>query len=379
MENSDKEIEILHTSEIDIAAIISYAAIHKGLTKDMIVNYSFPDRKTMGDWLTALNIGYDYGRKKPYNWGIASIELIRKVYLACQLNHNLGDICWVDRLPACDLLTFSFPCTDLATCGRQRGIVKNETRSGLVYEILRILSLQERDNLPKILIMENVASLLNKRNIAAYKELNKEFEAIGYKCKYQVMNAMNYGIPQNRERVFAVYMLDEEALESYVFPEKEKLLTRAEDYLEEVSATSKYIVRNERAEEFLKNLTPDKIKDSTTEGLIYLGALKNNLWLKNGKDLSRNQRQGYRVYSASGVCPGLATNVGGFGVVSSLLYDTKRHIVRKLSPEEAFKFMGMNKEDCLKCREVGITDTQLYRQAGNGLVTGCISKIVNNL
>ena len=65
--------------------------------------------------------------------------------------------------------------------------------------------------------------------------------------------------------------------------------------------------------------------------------------------------------------------------MSSLIYDTKHKVVRRLSPEEAFLLMGMKVEDCKKCRELGVSDTQLYRQAGNGLVTNCIERIMEEL
>ena len=384
--NAKGDYELINTSEIDADAIISYAAIHRGLTKELIVSYTYPETEEMIAYLEKLRINYDYTRKAPYNWrrrGISD-EKIKKVWLACNLNRNLGDISLVEHFCYCDILTFSFPCTDLATCGRQKGIINNEntvTRSGLVFEIIRILSNNLRDDLklPKVLLMENVSALINRKNIEAYRHINEEFKKLGYLCSYCVMNAKDYGIPQNRERVFAVYMLDKQVYNTFKFPVSEKLSSTLNDYLLDLQA--KYIIDNDKSAAFLKHLDDFKYikSDRSNHILDYLGALVNNKWLKTEKELSRNQRQGYRVYSSDGISPGLATNVGGYGVVSSLIYDTKHKVVRRLSPEEAFLLMGMKVEDCKKCRELGVSDTQLYRQAGNGLVTNCIERIMEEL
>jgi len=372
--NSNKDIEVVGTSEIDPHAIISYSAIHKNFN-EIYANYKFEETKReMSEYLKSLNVGYDFLHSRAYDWDKAKLEFVQKVYLACKLNNNYGDISKITNIPDCDIFTFSFPCTDISVSGRQRGIVANKTRSGLVYEVLRIL--KAIGNKPSILIMENVSALVNKKNISSYEALNKEFLKLGYYCKYKVMNAKDYGVPQNRDRVFAIYMLDKEKLDAYVFPDEIALKVCTNDYLEPLD--DKYIINNDRAKEFLANLN-NFSSNKTSNTLIYLGALSNSLWLKNGKNLSRNQRQGYRVYSSDGVCPGLATNVGGFGRVSSLIYDVKTNKVRRLSPVEAFKLMGMTKVDCEECIKAGVTEGQLYKQAGNGLVADIICQITNNL
>lgn len=221
------DVEIVNTCEMDTDAIISYAAIHNGLTKDMIKNYSdYPSREEMAQTLINKHIGYDFVKKKEYDWQKLARSKDAKMrlqtaWLADKLNKNVGDICLVNSFPTCNLLTFSYPCTDLSLAGLQKGMIKGETRSGLVYEVLRILqNMKEEDNLPTFLLMENVDALVNKKNKPQYEALNEEFAELGYDVKYEVMNAKNCGVPQNRSRVFAIYWLkDRVDLSNFKFPQ----------------------------------------------------------------------------------------------------------------------------------------------------------------
>lgn len=107
-------LDILNTCETDIYAIIAYAAIHNNLTEEMVKEYSYPPRQQMADELSKMHIGYDFKKKKEYDWNkkVSSKKdtLLQKTWLACKLNKNVGDITLVETFPYCDLLTFSFPC-----------------------------------------------------------------------------------------------------------------------------------------------------------------------------------------------------------------------------------------------------------------------------
>lgn len=145
---------------------------------------------------------------------------------------NFGDICEIkgkdligERI---DLFTFSFPCVDLSKAGQQKGL--NNTRSGLVFEVIRILKeLKELDKLPTVLLMENVPDLLSKKFKEGWTKIYNEIEGLGYTNKVFLMNAKNYGVAQNRERVFMVSMLGDYA---YDIPNPYKLEKRLLDYLE---------------------------------------------------------------------------------------------------------------------------------------------------
>lgn len=140
------DLEVVCTSDIDKEAILSYAIIHCGLTQELIDNYTdYPSEEKMIEGLTRANIGYDPTKQKEYNWSKHKKE-VKKYWLACKLSNQWGDISKVNCFPYADLLTFSFPCQSISICGKQEGIIEGETKSGLVYEVLRILkTMRERE------------------------------------------------------------------------------------------------------------------------------------------------------------------------------------------------------------------------------------------
>ena len=255
------DMDVVATCELDIDAIISYAAIHHGLTKKMVQTYLFyPDRYQMAKSLKKKRIGYDFVNNKEYDWMnlVVSADnnmFLETVWLADKLNKNTGDISTVKEFPECDLLTFSFPCTDLSLAGRQAGMVKGETRSGLVYEVLRILQImKELGTLPTYLMMENVDALVNKKNINQFDLLNEEFADLGYEVKWQVINGKDCGVPQNRKRVFAIYWLpDRVDLSNFTFPLPYDTGIRLKDVLQK-DVDEKYYITNERAQELIRDL-----------------------------------------------------------------------------------------------------------------------------
>ena len=255
------DMDVVSTCETDSDAIISYAAIHKGLTKEIVANYEeYPTREEMAQELTDMNIGYDFLKNKPYDWfklarSKDSKMRLQTVWLANKLNKNVGDITRVDEFPSCDLLTFSFPCTDISIAGRQAGMVEGETRSGLVYEVLRILKNMKADNnLPTYLLMENVDALVNKKNKPHYEALNEEFSDLGYDVKWEVLNGKNCGVPQNRSRVFAIYWLrDVIDLSGFEFPKPFDDRRRLKDILLD-DVPEKYYITNERAQALIRDL-----------------------------------------------------------------------------------------------------------------------------
>lgn len=153
-------------------------------------------------------------------------------------------------------------CTDISIAGRQAGMVEGETRSGLVYEVLRILkNMKTENNLPTYLLMENVDALVNKKNKPQYEALNEEFSELGYDCKYEVLNGKNCGVPQNRSRVFAIYWLrDSVDLSAFEFPQPFDDGRRLKDILLD-DVPEKYYITNERAQALIRDLVMnDKIQ-----------------------------------------------------------------------------------------------------------------------
>ena len=145
---------------------------------------------------------------------------------------NLGDIGAINpnqfTKDEYDLITYSFPCTSISTAGLQKGLKKDSgTASSLLWECEKIINVVR----PKYLLMENVKALIGKKFINDFEEWLKILDNFGYKTYWKVLNAKDFGIPQNRERVFAVSIRDD-INQEFVFPEGHKLQIRLKDVLE---------------------------------------------------------------------------------------------------------------------------------------------------
>ena len=150
--------------------------------------------------------------------GISEIDQFAiQAYYTCHDKDipNYGDISKIDwhNVPNFDLFTYSFPCTDISNAGLQKGFSEGSgTRSGLLWECKKAIEIKK----PKYLLMENVKALIQKKFMPEFVKWQEYLCSLGYDNYWQVMNAKNYGVPQNRERVFMVSILGEE--KKYHFP-----------------------------------------------------------------------------------------------------------------------------------------------------------------
>lgn len=163
--------------------------------------------------------------------------------------HNWGDITKIDetKLPYYDLITYSSPCQDFSVAGLQKGgDLGSGTRSSLLWECERII----RAVKPKYLLMENVKNLVGEKHKHNFIKWLKVLESIGYKNWWKVLNAKDYGVPQNRERVFVVSILGGT---EYLFPNPIKLEKRLKDVLEPV-VDEKYYLSNKLIEGFMRRI-----------------------------------------------------------------------------------------------------------------------------
>ena len=209
---------------------------------------------------------------------------------------NMGDITKidVDDVPDHDLFTYSFPCQDISIAGNQEGFSKDSgTRSGLLWESERIIKAKK----PKYLLMENVKNLIGKKFMPGFQEWIDYLESIGYSNYWEVLNAKDFGIPQNRERVFMVSILGEH--EPYVFPKPIKLEKRLKDVLEE-EVDEKYYLDDERAQQLVATITD--VNGNEPE-IKQVGNTTPNP--------SRDNPQTGRTYDADGLAPTLNTMQGG--------------------------------------------------------------------
>ena len=154
---------------------------------------------------------------------------------------NLGDVSKIeiDKIPDFNLLTWGFPCQDISIAGRMEGI-KEGTRSGLYYEGYKILKAKR----PGISIIENVKNLTSKRFKEQFETILKDIEELGYNNYWQVLNAKNYSVPQNRERIFIVSIRKDIDKNNFVFPSSVELKLKLKDLLEDTVDDKFYLTEN---------------------------------------------------------------------------------------------------------------------------------------
>ena len=149
----------------------------------------------------------------------------------------------------CYIMTYSFPCQDLSVAGKQKGMAKGSgTRSGLLWEVERLLN--EVENLPQVLLMENVPQVHGKKNMEDFQRWIDFLESKGYSNYWQDLNAKNYGVAQNRNRCFMVSILGDY---SFKFPDPIELKKVMKDYLED-EVDEKYYINNEKAQKLIQKL-----------------------------------------------------------------------------------------------------------------------------
>lgn len=407
---------------------------------------------------------------------------------------NLKDVTKVntDLLPRdIDLLTFGYPCQDISQAGKQRGFEDENgkrTRSGLFFEALRIIE----DVKPKFAISENVKALTSKKFEKEFKIVLDSLEQAGYRNFWKVLNAKDYGIPQNRERVFVISVRNDVYLanNTFIFPNKEPLQLRLKDLLQQeveekyylseknmlwlakhndthvnkgtgfifkpkteedtanciransawcptdnaiVCMTQNNIVDKENAIQYVnkdvcktvrtgghgsvdrhswdlvaeplicasRGRNPDNPSDSR-EGIPTEQRLEIN---KQGisNTLTTVQKDNYvleptdrilqvgnivntgnfdnpqrgRIYSQEDISPALNT-VGGGGLEPKIT-DLMNYRIRKLTPTECWRLMGFTDEDINKCIAGGLSNAQLYKQAGNSIVVQVLEKLLKAL
>ena len=164
-------------------------------------------------------------------------------------DRNYGDISKIDweSVPDFDLFTYSFPCTDISNAGVQKGLEEGSgTRSSLLWECCKTIEAKR----PKYLLMENVKALVSQKFLPYYKKWEQYLAGLGYDNYCKVLNAKDYGVPQNRERIFIVSILDNER--TYHFPDPIPLEKRLKDVLED-KVDEKYYLSDKAVEGFLKN------------------------------------------------------------------------------------------------------------------------------
>ena len=230
--------------------------------------------------------------------------------------NNLGDIRKIEELPDADLWTYSFPCQDISVAGKGAGI-KEGTRSGLLFEVERLLRVaSEKGTLPKYLLLENVKNLVSKKFKADFDKWLDFLAELGYTNYWKVLNAKDYGIPQNRERVFCISIMGKH--EPFVFPKPKKLTIRLRDMIDE-TVDERFYLKESTIRSILRS-TFNSRRDSIRPGdglantllardwrgpqCVQVGEVVGGKWDKM-HDISK------RVYEPDGIAPTVHCQQGG--------------------------------------------------------------------
>ena len=315
---------------------------------------------------------------------------------------NLWDITKVNvlNLPKdIDLLTYGFPCQDISLAGKQTGMFNEDgtlTRSGLFFKALDIIESVK----PKIAIAENVKALTSKKFTEEFKIVLDSLEKAGYHNYWQVLNAKDYGIPQNRERVFIVSIRKDIDHYMFEFPKPYILEKRLKDFLEPY-VDEKYYLSNDliskivcweaHQKPFEKVLGDNSISPTLTArgagenhgqvtATIVNGDIKPKLVGGIGDKKSNGGTQYYqqdRIYDSESIAMAHPANLTSGSYYYQV--NTRPLRIRKLTPKECFRLMGFSDEDFSKAEQVPTSNAQLYKQAGNSIVVNVLEEILKEL
>lgn len=272
---------------------------------------------------------------------------------------NLGDITKVDetQLPKdIDLITYGFPCQDISIAGNQKGLFNadgTQTRSGLFFEALRII----QGTKPKVAIAENVKNLTGQRFKEQFKTVLDSLEQAGYNNYWQVLNLKDFGIPQNRERVFIVSIRKGVDTGLLRFPQGFPLKLRLKDMLETEEVSDRECANTIVSTQPKASLVAEKGK--------YTAAAMRGRYNESG-DVEQ------RIEVSDRECANTITSVQK----DSLIAHSMR--IRKLTPKECFRLMGFEDADYEKAAAVN-SNTQLYKQAGNSIGVPVVQHIMQAL
>ena len=290
---------------------------------------------------------------------------------------------------------------------------------------------------PKYVIWENVKNVLSKKHKHNFEKYLNLLESFGYNNYYKVLNAKDYGIPQNRERIYVVSIRKDIDNKNFYFPEKEPLNLKLQDLLEKEVEEKFYLkdsqVERIRNSSFMqeKRRLQDKnfcdtilARDWKDPKCVRIGGLydtdkkthqigsiydKNHLspaldtmgggnrqpLIAEEKEVTyierkyqeKKKKNGYipemfNPYNASEVkdiAPTQTSNCGGSASSATVYKKNSEFKIRKLTPKECWRLMGFSDQDFNKAQTTGLSNTQLYKQAGNSIVVPVLEEIFKNL
>lgn len=273
-------------------------------------------------------------------------EFVQKVYADNFGDLPEGDITKVDEknIPDHDILCAGFPCQAFSISGKQRGF--EDSRGTLFFDVARIV----KEKNPKVVFMENVKNFATHDNGHTLEVVKGTMEKLGYTFFQKVLNSVDYGVPQKRERIYMICFRNDLGIASFEYPKPFPLERHVEDFLlkDESLVSDLYVERSD----------------------IYFNGVEDNQYSNKSIRLGivNKGRQGERIYSTKGVAITFSAYGGGiFAKTGGYLINGK---TRKLHPKECARIMGY--PDSYKiCKNVN----QAYKQFGNSVVIDVLQLI----
>lgn len=336
--------EIVGISDWFIDAIECYATIHNN---DAQVDVPV-DKKEVIEYLSKFTFSAD--SVHPYNLAHLSEDKLRNLCRANKKCNNYGSIVDIkpEDMPETDLLVYSFPCQDLSTGGLGKGMKKGSgTRSGLLWEIERILKgLKELNRLPEYLLLENVKTIKAESNKPDLDEWLAFLESIGYKNdECMLLNALDFGVPQDRERAFIVSHLGKKLN----VEKKLKLKERKYDFDKFFRNDYKNRILKAEADIAQLNPTPSRLK----------------MWDINGRDLNENT-----------TIRTITCNMDRTHCAALFPYEgAKGKSFRRPTIREAFLLMGFDEADYEKTLSLEFSYRKMNKLIGNSIVVNVLEEI----
>ena len=390
------------TCEWAIKSIQAYKDIH--FTD---IDIELNPKRTKEDMIEFL---YQKGISSNYNEPMSkqqisrlSEEQLKTIIKNIAITHNLVNIQQVKGkdLEIVDtdkyeyIMTYSFPCQDLSLAGKGKGMSDTSTRSGMLWEVERILT--ETENKPQILLMENVPQVHSQDNLKDFIKWQNKLEELGYKNYWKDLIATDYGIPQTRNRTFMISILGDY---NYTFPKPIPLKLKLKDMLED-NVDEKYYLSDDLLQHIKKT---SEEHEEYTQYERYNGYLE--MWCRVWKDKSptlNTKCKDTKIYVKNATKKGYLEATEGDGIdISSRMKYHRGNVqkgksqtittmggenvgvvinnlrIRKLTPRECFRLMGVKDEDYDNvCKNQ--SDSSLYHLAGDSIVVNVLMAIFKEI
>ena len=283
----------------------------------------------------------------------------QQVYEANFGEKPFGDITQIipTDIPDFDILLGGFPCQPFSISGKKMGF--EDTRGTLFFDICQIIDKKQ----PTVIVLENVKHLIHHDKGRTFKVILKALKDLGYNVTHKLLNAKDFGLPQNRERIFIIASKNHYFDFSKLKIEKRVILR---DFLDKEGPFD-FIEKSE--------YTLIETPKNQESGLIFVGYRNKNIWQKgireNTEHLSRVHRQPNRIYSIEGTHPTIPSQetAGRF-----FIYIPELDAVRKLTINECYKIMGFQ-PDFIKHSNAG----EQYKQIGNSVAIPVIKAIAKSI